>query len=308
MLTLIHLIIYLFVFSFGAAVGSFLNVVIYRLPAGLSILWPPSRCPHCLQRLRKTENLPVVGWLWLRGRCGHCCRQIAIRYPLVEAAVGMMFLVVFSDFGISLLTLGYWVFLSWLLVLAMIDLDTMTLPNSLTQSGLVVGLGFQLLLGLQAHGYLTGALGQLMVGIGGGVLGVWLFDLITLVGSVALGQTAMGAGDAKLAAMMGAWLGWKFLLLASFLGCALGAFAGGVGDRPRLVRSSSTHAFWAVSGLGSRDLCPVGGGIASLVFPAIFPGHGVGSDAVQPPGDRNRRPSQVHNYKAVLTLSKILSN
>ncbi|MEB3338739.1 MAG: prepilin peptidase [Leptolyngbyaceae bacterium] len=217
----------LLVFAVGACIGSFLNVVIYRVPAGISLLWPPSRCPHCLHRLRPSENLPVFGWLWLRGRCRHCQSPISPRYPLVEAATGALFLWVFGTFHLSGLTLGYWAFFSWLLALSLIDLDTMTLPNSLTQSGLIAGLGFQFALGWLPAFNGADAAQQLMTGIGGAVLGVWLLDSITILGSLALGQAAMGGGDAKLAAMMGAWLGWKYLLLATFLGCAIGAFVGG---------------------------------------------------------------------------------
>ena len=136
-------VISLMVFAGGASIGSFLNVVVYRLPAKLSILWPPSRCPHCLHKLGKRENIPVLGWLWLKGRCRHCKSRISVRYPLVEAITGVLFLLVFWKYGLGLETWGYWAFLSWLLVLSLIDLDTMTLPNSLTQSGLVAGLVFQ---------------------------------------------------------------------------------------------------------------------------------------------------------------------
>jgi leader peptidase (prepilin peptidase)/N-methyltransferase len=216
----------LVVFVLGASIGSFLNVVIYRLPAQLSLLYPPSRCPHCLTRLKKHHNVPVLGWMWLKGKCGHCKSPISIRYPLVEAVTGTLFLLVFLVFGLSVQTLGYWAFLSWLLALSMIDLDTMTLPEPLTKSGLVLGLGFQIISGFTASG-LTGAIQNLMIGAIAAVLGIWLLDLISILGSLVLGQQAMGAGDSKLMAMMGAWLGWKSLLLAGFLACASGALVGG---------------------------------------------------------------------------------
>jgi leader peptidase (prepilin peptidase)/N-methyltransferase len=213
------------VFVLGASIGSFLNVVIYRLPAGLSFVYPPSRCPHCLTRLKKRENIPVLGWLRLKGRCGHCKTPISMRYPIIEAATGLLFLIVFWVFGFSIQTVGYWVFLSWLLTLAMIDFDTMTLPNPLTQSGLVMGLGFQAIVGVSTAG-LTGAIQSVMSGVIGAIVGLWLLDVIAIVASVALGQEAMGAGDSKLMAMMGAWLGWKALLMAGFLACLIGAAIG----------------------------------------------------------------------------------
>jgi leader peptidase (prepilin peptidase) / N-methyltransferase len=209
----------------GAAIGSFLNVVIYRIPARLSLLYPPSRCPRCLTRLKWQENVPVLGWLWLKGRCRHCRQPIAPRYPIVEAATGILFLWVFLTFGISGQTLGYWALLSWLLALSLIDFDTMTLPNALTQSGLVVGLVWQAIGGWSTAG-LTGAIHGVMTGVVGAVVGIWLLHLITFIGSAVFQKAAMGAGDAKLAALMGAWLGWQNLLVAGFLACVLGAVGG----------------------------------------------------------------------------------
>ncbi|HEY9626745.1 MAG TPA: prepilin peptidase [Coleofasciculaceae cyanobacterium] len=218
----------LITFALGAAVGSFLNVVIYRIPAGLSLLFPPSRCPHCLRRLKSYDNVPVLGWLALKGRCRYCRSPIAVRYPLVEAATGVLFVWVYWAYDLSLHTLGYWTFFSWLLALALIDLDTLTLPNVLTQSGLMAGLIYQAIAGWYAMpGGLSGSAHQLWEGILGAVVGIWVFDIITILASIAFGQTAMGGGDAKLMGMIGAWLGWKLVLLSGFLACAIGAFLGG---------------------------------------------------------------------------------
>ncbi|MEH2305655.1 prepilin peptidase [Nostoc sp.] len=214
------------VFALGASIGSFLNVIVYRLPAGLSILWPPSRCPKCLNQLKAYDNVPVFGWISLRGRCRYCKSKISVRYPVVEGVTGIIFLLVFLVFQVSTFTIGYWAFCSWLLALSLIDLDTMTLPNPLTQSGLVVGILFQMVVGYLPEGSSVALVNHLMMAIVGAVLGLWLFDAIALLGSIAFGKTAMGAGDAKLASMMGAWLGWKYLLLASFIACALGALIG----------------------------------------------------------------------------------
>lgn len=220
--TLLNFILTSFIFVFGASVGSFLNVVIYRVPAGLSILYPPSRCPKCLHKLGKTENIPVFGWLRLGGNCRWCKTPISARYPLVEAVCGILFCLVFWQFTFSWTTLGYWVLVSWLLILGLIDYDTMTLPDVFTQSGLVLGLLFQLLLGWQAENTIQG----LMLGIGSAVLGIWLFEIIRWSGTIALGQPAMGGGDPKLAAMIGAWLGWQALLVTAFLACVLGSAIG----------------------------------------------------------------------------------
>lgn len=260
------------VFALGASIGSFINVVVYRLPAGLSILWPPSRCPHCLHQLGKRENVPVLGWLSLQGRCRHCFIKISVRYPFVEAATGLLFLLVFWTFGVSVQTLGYWAFCGWLLALSIIDLDTMTLPNPLTQSGLVAGLVFQLIAGfLPEASWASGSLNQLMSGIFGAVLGLWLFDLVTVVGSITLGQAAMGGGDAKLAAMLGAWLGWKYLLLAGFLACAVGAFVGGGAIALGYITRRQPMPFGPFLALGAVITLFGGEAILSAYLRLVFP-------------------------------------
>jgi leader peptidase (prepilin peptidase) / N-methyltransferase len=268
---LIALPVNLFVFVLGASVGSFLNVVVYRLPAELSLLYPPSRCPHCLNRLKPYDNVPVFGWLWLRGRCRFCKNPISVRYPIVEAVTSLLFLLVFWQFGYSLQTLGYWAFLSWLLALSLIDFDTMTLPNPLTQSGLVLGLVFQGVIGFLPNANTASLVNQLMAGIVGAVLGIWLFDAIILLGSMVFGQTAMGGGDAKLAAMMGAWLGWKYLLLAGFLACALGAFVGGSAIALGLLNRRQPMPFGPFLALGSALTIFLGEVILSTYLKLFFP-------------------------------------
>lgn len=215
------------VFALGASLGSFINVVVYRLPTGLSVLWPPSRCPKCFNRLKAYDNVPVFGWLWLKGRCRYCQTKISRRYPLVETLTGIIFLIVFWVFQFSIFTLGYWAFCSWLLALSLIDLDTMTLPNPLTKSGLMLGIIFQVAIGWLSEPTLAGLVKRLMTGIAGAVVGLWLFDAIAFLGSLAFGKTVMGAGDAKLTAMIGAWLGWRYLLLVGFISCLLGVLVGG---------------------------------------------------------------------------------
>lgn len=215
------------VFIFGTSVGSFLNVVVYRLPAGLSLLHPPSRCPQCLTRLKPYDNVPVFGWLWLKGRCRRCRLPIASRYPLVEFATGALFVSVFMAFGATWQTPGYWIFVCWLLTLALIDLDTMILPNSLTASGLLLGWGFRGWMGYLETPLLSHVISVVVPAVVASVAGLWLFEAIALTGSIAFGKTAMGGGDAKLAAMMAAWLGVPGLLLATFLAAAMGAVVGG---------------------------------------------------------------------------------
>lgn len=264
----------LVVFILGAAIGSFLNVVIYRVPAGLSLLHPPSRCPKCLRRLKYYDNIPILGWLRLKGRCRYCRTPISARYPIVEAATGILFLLVFWAFTMPMPALGYWAFFSWLLALSLIDLDTLTLPNSLTQSGLVAGLLFQGAFGWLTTHSLAGVASHLMTGIVGAVLGIWLFDAITLIGSIAFGQTAMGGGDAKLAAMLGAWLGWKLLLLAAFLACAIGAFFGSGAMALGLLHRRQGMPFGPFLAIGAGLAAFFGDAIIAaylrLFFPVLF--------------------------------------
>ena len=214
------------IFILGAAVGSFLNVVVYRLPAGLSLLHPPSRCPRCKTRLKPYDNVPVLGWLCLRGRCRSCRSPIAARYPMVEFSCACLFVSVYGLFGMSWATPGHWLFVCWLLALALIDLDTMTLPNSLTASGLVLGWLFQGWMSYLTEPSLVPVISGMAAAVGASIFGLWLFDLVGIAGSRAFGKAAMGGGDAKLAAMMAAWLGWPGLLLATFLAAALGAVVG----------------------------------------------------------------------------------
>lgn len=214
----------------GLIVGSFLNVVIHRLPRMLErawaaecaelrgeaaleqerydLLWPPSHCPVCERPVRPLENLPVLGWLWLRGRCAGCGTSIPLRYPLIEAGCGLLSLVVVWRFGWSLQTPAA-LALTWLLLaLAMIDLRTFLLPDALTLPGLWAGLALALVPVLVP-------LREAVIGAMAGYLVLWLvyhaFRLVT-------GREGMGRGDFKLLALLGAWLGWAqlpFVLLAS---------------------------------------------------------------------------------------------
>lgn len=266
----------LIVFWLGAAVGSFLNVVIYRLPAGLSLLYPPSRCPHCHTRLRPYDNVPILGWLWLRGRCRYCHATISIRYPLIEALTASLFLFTFWLIGLEWMTVGYWLLLSWLVALAFIDLDTLILPNSLTQSGLVLGLIAQMAISYLQTESGIGAIQGLIRGLVGVILGLWLFDLIALSASALLGQTAMGGGDAKLAAMLGAWLGWQGLLLSGFLACLIGAVVGGGGMALNLISRRQPIPFGPFLAIGAGLTIFWGNMLITAYLRLFFPTLGMG--------------------------------
>jgi len=220
--------LYFMVLSFvlGASIGSFLNVVIYRLPEGLSLLKPPSRCPHCYTRLSKLDNIPIFGWLMLQGECRYCGTPISLRYPFVEFLTALLFGLSFWVFGYSLMTLGAFALISWLIALALIDLDRMILPNVLTQWGLLSGLLFQGWRGLAETQSWTGALSNVVEATFAAVIGLLLFDALRILGTLALKQDAMGRGDAKLAALIGAWLGWQLMCLSLFLACLVWSVIG----------------------------------------------------------------------------------
>jgi leader peptidase (prepilin peptidase) / N-methyltransferase len=196
----------------GAVVGSFLNVCILRWPAEQSVVRPPSRCPRCGAGLRPWDNIPVVSWIMLRARCRKCGEPISAMYPLVELATAVIWAGMVWQHGLSLEAASGAVFFTILLGIAMTDARTYLIPDEFSLGGLVIGLLFSVPDGLPG-------LGQAVLGaaVGFGVLwavgtlGTWLFK-----------KDAMGGGDIKMMAMVGAFLGWQGVLLTIFLGALLG--------------------------------------------------------------------------------------
>jgi leader peptidase (prepilin peptidase)/N-methyltransferase len=229
--------------AFGLCVGSFLNVVIHRLPRMMEREWraqcaelaaateakggaqsqapynlwvPRSACPGCGHRIGALENVPLLSWLWLRGKCSACGTAISPRYPLVELATGVIAAYAATRYGLTLAALGATIFCSALLALAAIDLDTQLLPDDITLPLLWTGLAFNL----------GGTFAPLTAAVSGaiaGYLSLWLvywgFKLIT-------GKEGMGYGDFKLLAAIGAWLGWQMLPLVILLSSVVGAAVG----------------------------------------------------------------------------------
>jgi leader peptidase (prepilin peptidase)/N-methyltransferase len=201
----------------GLIVGSYLNVVIHRLPRGISTVWPRSRCPSCGGAIRAYDNLPVVSYLVLRGRCRSCGAPISWRYPAIEALSGLLFLASFLRFGFHLATAAAALFCCLMIILAGIDVEHMLLPDRITLPGIAVGLLLQLAVPL-AGGLLGGVLGAVL---GGGILlaisAVWYF---------LRGEEGMGLGDVKMLAMVGAFLGWKGVIVTLFASTLTGAIVG----------------------------------------------------------------------------------
>ena len=201
--------------AFGAVIGSFLNVVIYRLPLQKSVVWPSSACPHCARELIWYENIPVLSWLALRGRCRTCGAGISLQYPLVEALTALMFAAAWWYFGPGLLLASRLIFGSALIVLFAIDLEHHLLPNAITLPGIVVGFVFSLFAG---PGWLSSLIG---IAVGGGVL--WA---IAEAYYRIRHEEGLGMGDVKMLAMVGAFLGWQLTLLTLMLASLSGTVIG----------------------------------------------------------------------------------
>ena len=206
----------LFSFLFGLVLGSFLNVCIYRIPFKKSIVSPPSSCPHCDERIRFYDNIPLISYLILLGRCRKCRHGIPIQYPLVELITGLLSVSLFVRHGISVQYIFILLFSASLVVISFIDLRHQIIPDIISLPGIVIGLGFSILFGRIS--WLDSLLG---IVIGGGSL-----YLIAIIFEWLTHKEGMGGGDIKLLAMLGAWLGWKALpfivLFSSLLGIVIG--------------------------------------------------------------------------------------
>ncbi len=217
------------VFLFGLAVGSFANVCIYRLPRKKSIARPPrSFCPHCGKTIAGYDNIPLLSFLLLRGKCRQCRAAISVQYPLVELLMGLLFVsvhfLVVSRGERLILVPFYWYFCATLVILSVIDGEFFILPDRLTYPLLMMG--FLLTVLYPGHlGSITigQALLRSLIGAAAGGLSLWL---IGLLGKAAFKKEAMGLGDVKLMAAVGAWQGWQMVLLAIFLGALLAAVIG----------------------------------------------------------------------------------
>lgn len=204
------------VFVFGALVGSFLNVVIARLPAGESIAWPGSRCPKCKTPIRPYHNVPLLSWLVLRGRCAACKAPISARYPMVELITAVVFTACAFRFGLSWGLPGAWTFAGALIAVTFIDLDIWEIPDEITLFGLPIALALRPLV-FQAPWW---------SGLVGAALGASILLGIRWVYFALRGVEAMGLGDVKLLAFIGAFLGPVALIPVLVVASMFGSFAG----------------------------------------------------------------------------------
>ena len=204
------------IFILGLIVGSFSNVCIYRIPRNESMIYPASHCPKCRSSIRPIDNIPLLSYILLKGKCRNCGSKISIQYPVVEFLTGIIYIFIFLIYGLTLQSLIYIILLSSLIIIAFIDLNKQIIPDVISLPG--IGVGLILSFFVPYISFINSALGVL---VGGGII-----FIIGLAGSVIFKKEAMGGGDVKLAAMIGAFLGWKYTIISLFLGFFLGALVG----------------------------------------------------------------------------------
>ncbi|MCB9366875.1 MAG: prepilin peptidase [Calditrichaeota bacterium] len=204
--------VYLVVAFLGACFGSFANVLIYRLPAEVSLIKPPSRCPHCEKDIAWYDNIPVVSWLMLRAKCRHCKAPISIQYPLIEAVSAGLAVLAVWKFGLSYSGMAHGLLFIGLLSLIIIDLRHWLLPFAITIPLTVIAL-----IGSAFFDMLPLKVSLIGAGVGFGV-----FLLLMLGGQWILKKEAMGGGDVVFGAMAGSFVGWQLVLLMMFVASALG--------------------------------------------------------------------------------------
>ncbi|OGW40619.1 MAG: hypothetical protein A2Y97_05195 [Nitrospirae bacterium RBG_13_39_12] len=212
---------YIIVFLFGSIVGSFLNVCIYRIPRNLSIISPSSRCPSCNNTISPWDNIPILSYILLAGRCRACKAKIPFRYPLVELLNSIIYVLVLLRFGFGWHTLIYLFFCSALIVITFIDIDFQIIPDRITLSGIPIGIisGSFFLMDPFLRNSPLGIKSSLL----GALIGFGFYYLVAEVGFRIFKKEAMGGGDIKLMAMIGGFLGWKGVILTTFIGSLSGA-------------------------------------------------------------------------------------
>jgi leader peptidase (prepilin peptidase)/N-methyltransferase len=230
-------VLIVFFFLFGTVIGSFLNVCITRIPEDLSIVSPGSRCPRCETPIKPYDNVPVFGWLWLRGKCRACGLPISPMYPLMELSTGLLFVAAYLEFGLTQATVKWLFFTCLILILTVTDLRVRLLPDLITWPGMAAGLlfsafvppndGFAGLLSYRLfHQPLPRFAGGILDGILGAAFGSFLLWGLAAAYRVVRGREGMGMGDVKMMAMAGAFLGVRGTFLMILVGSLLGSVIG----------------------------------------------------------------------------------
>jgi leader peptidase (prepilin peptidase)/N-methyltransferase len=213
------MLFYFITAAFGLVIGSFLNVCIYRIPRDLSVIFPSSRCPSCSRPIRAWDNVPVLSYILLGGRCRYCKAKISARYPLVEALNAFFYVSAFWRYGYGWDSVVYALFCSSLIVITFIDLDFQIIPDRITLPGIPMGLLAGAL--LLPDPFMRSALLGYKAAAGGLLAGGGFFYLVAV-----LSRGGMGGGDIKMMAMVGGLMGWKSVMLTTFLGSLAGSVVG----------------------------------------------------------------------------------
>lgn len=204
------------IFLFGLVFGSFINVCIYRVPKKEALVLSRSHCPKCGASIKAFDNIPILSFVWLGGKCRNCQANISWRYPIVELLTALIFLFSYWHFGWGWEFISKTIFLILLIIIFFIDLEHKIIPDVISLPGIGLGLGFSLLVKSITFWQ---SLAGFLIG------GVFLY-LIALLGDFLFKKESMGGGDIKMAAMLGAFLGWEKLLLCFFVAVLLGALVG----------------------------------------------------------------------------------
>lgn len=220
----------LFLFIFGAMVGSFLNVCIVRLPYEKSVVMPRSHCVACKKTISWYDNIPLLSYFILRGQCRHCGKKFSIRYFFVEVLTGVIFVIAYKLFGFSPLYWPYLVMTCGFIVATFVDFEHRIIPDEVSVGGMFVGFIFSLAIP-QLHGVQsTGTFMPHLVSFGysflGALVGGGLILMMGILGDFIFKKESMGGGDVKLLAMIGSFLGWKLAILTFFVAPFFGAFFG----------------------------------------------------------------------------------
>ena len=244
-LRLQEVLIQLWVFGLGLIIGSFLNVCIYRIPEGISLLWPASKCVNCSKRIVWYDNIPVLSYLFLKGKCRHCQHKISALYPITEIITGIVFLslfhsVILAKGDLISVYIFYLIFCCLLIVGSIVDLKLYIIPNEITYTGLILApIASLLCVGSRnlnnAQGYFDNSANQWLVSLQVSIIGIFvaggMIFLCGVIGKLVLRKDAMGFGDVKLMGVIGGFIGWKLAVATFFLAPFFGLLFG----IPRLI-------------------------------------------------------------------------
>jgi len=222
----------------GLVIGSFLNVCIYRIPKEESIVFPPSHCTNCSNKLKAIDLIPVFSYILLRGKCRYCKEKISVRYPLIEGLNALLYLIIYLKFGLAMITLKYCILASLLIVIGMIDYDTQFVFTGTTILGAIVGIAF---MAIQAIIYKGGTVDLIL----GGVIGFVIIGLIVFL------TKGMGEGDIEIAIVCGIFLGIKGILVGLFLAIIIGGITGVIILALKLKKAKEKIAFGPCIAIGS---------------------------------------------------------